>query len=169
VQQIDFNSWFLSSAANRVLNDWFVLQVEKRLESTGHKKSSARRRKTSPSEPGGGAPRPAAKASTLSLHAVPVRTTDTDSGDSGEDGGSLPPLQRRNSIHNVPYVDVNDPETRSRMERYKEERRSLLRARYKAEDYLSSDYSKKKKFSTGSSQVEGSILRNNADIKIRTI
>jgi hypothetical protein len=52
-------------------------------------------------------------------------------------------------------VDVNDPETRSRMERYKEERRSLLRARYKAEDYLSSDYSKKKKFSTGSSQVEG--------------
>ncbi|QQP41478.1 Uncharacterized protein FKW44_015870, partial [Caligus rogercresseyi] len=45
------------------------------------------------------------------------------------------PLVRRNSIHNVPYVDVNDPGTRERMERYKEERRSLLRAKYKAEDY----------------------------------
>jgi hypothetical protein len=102
--------------------------------------------------------RAAAKASTLSLHAVPVRTTDTDSADSGEDGGG-PSLQRRNSIHNVPYVDVNDPETRLRMERYKEERRSLLRARYKAEDYLSSDYSKKKKLSTASSQV----VRSTAD------
>jgi len=48
------------------------------------------------------------------------------------------PLQRRNSIHNVPYVDVNDPNTRERMERYKEERRSLLRAKYKVEDYMTS-------------------------------
>jgi hypothetical protein len=46
------------------------------------------------------------------------------------------PLQRRNSIHNVPYVDVNDPGTRERMERYKEERRSMLRAKYKMEDYM---------------------------------
>ena len=104
-------------------------------------------------------PRAAAKASTLSLHAVLIRTADTDSGDSGEDNGSsLPPLQRRNSIHNVPYVDVNDPETRSRMERYKEERRSLLRARYKAEDYLSSDYAaaagRKKKLSAGGSSQD---------------
>jgi hypothetical protein len=62
-------------------------------------------------------------------------------------------------------VDVNDPETRSRMERYKEERRSLLRARYKAEDYLSSDYSKKKKFSTGSSQVLGGFYAINVTQK----
>eukprot|EP00094_Tigriopus_californicus_P011294 TCALIF_10901-PA protein Name:"Similar to CdGAPr GTPase-activating protein CdGAPr (Drosophila melanogaster)" AED:0.47 eAED:0.47 QI:0/0/0/0.37/0.85/0.75/8/0/1611 len=46
-----------------------------------------------------------------------------------------PPLQRRNSIHNVPFVDVSDPQTRERMERYKEERRSMLRAKYKVEDY----------------------------------
>merc|ERR1711902_402480 len=48
------------------------------------------------------------------------------------------PLQRRNSIHNVPYVDVNDPNTRERMERYKEERRSMLIAKYKVEDYMTS-------------------------------
>merc|ERR1719411_1993562 len=58
-----------------------------------------------------------------------------------------PMLQRRNSIHNVPFVDVNDPETRTRMERYKEERRSTLRAKYKAEDYLSNAYGRKKKVS----------------------
>ena len=46
------------------------------------------------------------------------------------------PLQRRNSIHNVPFVDVNDPKTRERIERYKEERRSMLRAKYKVEDYV---------------------------------
>ena len=45
-------------------------------------------------------------------------------------------IQRRNSIHNVPYVDVNDPQTRARMERYKEERRNMLRAKYKVEDYF---------------------------------
>jgi len=44
-------------------------------------------------------------------------------------------LQRRNSIHNVPYVDVNDPATRERMERYKEERRSMLRLKFRVEDY----------------------------------
>ncbi len=44
-------------------------------------------------------------------------------------------LQRRNSIHNVPYVDVNDPATRERMERYKEERRSMLRSKFRVEDY----------------------------------
>jgi len=38
----------------------------------------------------------------------------------------------------VPYVDVSDPQTRQRMERYKEERRSMLRAKYKVEDYMTS-------------------------------
>jgi len=82
-----------------------------------------------------------AKSSTLSLHA-------TKSLESAEES----PLQRRNSIHNVPYVDVHDPETRSRMERYKEERRSMMRAKYKAEDYLSDQFTRKKKLSTTSSQ-----------------
>lgn len=69
------------------------------------------------------------KLSTFSLHNHP-------------DSVSIPeeaPLQRRNSIHNVPYVDVNDPNTRQRMERYKEERRSLLRAKYKVEDYMNTE------------------------------
>jgi len=82
------------------------------------------------------------KSSTLSLHTVAASPEDEDE----------PPLQRRNSIHNVPFVDVNDPETRTRMERYKEERRSMLRAKYKAEDYLSSSSTRKKKLSTTSSQ-----------------
>jgi len=81
------------------------------------------------------------KSSTLSLHSL-AKEEEDDS----------PQLQRRNSIHNVPFVDVNDPETRTRMERYKEERRSMLRAKYKAEDYLSNSYSRKKKVSTTSSQ-----------------
>ena len=51
----------------------------------------------------------------------------------GEGGGLV---IRRNSIHGaVPYVDVNDPGTRARMEVYKQERRNALRAKYKAEDY----------------------------------
>ena len=61
------------------------------------------------------------KSSTLSLHTVAASPEEEEE----------PPLQRRNSIHNVPFVDVNDPETRTRMERYKEERRSMLRAKYK--------------------------------------
>ena len=84
------------------------------------------------------------KSSTLSLQA--------GAGSSISDKEEEPPLQRRNSIHNVPYVDVTDPDTRTRMERYKEERRSMLRAKYKAEDYLSSSFSRKKKLSTNSSQ-----------------
>ena len=52
----------------------------------------------------------------------------------GGEGGGL--VIRRNSIHGaVPYVDVNDPGTRARMEVYKQERRNALRAKYKAEDY----------------------------------
>ena len=69
------------------------------------------------------------KLSTFSLH-------------NNSEVASIPeeaPLQRRNSIHNVPYVDVNDPNTRQRMERYKEERRSLLRAKYKVEDYMNTE------------------------------
>ncbi|CAB4068924.1 ARHGAP32 [Lepeophtheirus salmonis] len=62
------------------------------------------------------------------------RNTETQILSPG-DGGDEVPLVRRNSIHNVPYVDVNDPGTRERMERYKEERRSLFRAKYKVEDY----------------------------------
>ena len=49
---------------------------------------------------------------------------------------------------------MNDPDTRTRMERYKEERRSMLRAKYKAEDYLSSSFSRKKKHSTTSQDSE---------------
>ena len=86
------------------------------------------------------------KSSTLSLHTL-THDTDHCPHESEE-----PALQRRNSIHNVPYVDVNDPDTRTRMERYKEERRSMLRAKYKAEDYLSSSFSRKKKVSSNSSQ-----------------
>ena len=82
------------------------------------------------------------KSSTLSLHTVSGHQQHQDE----------PTLQRRNSIHNVPFVDVNDPDTRTRMERYKEERRSMLRAKYKAEDYLSSSFSRKKRPSTNSSQ-----------------
>ena len=85
------------------------------------------------------------KSSTLSLHAVAV----------AKEREEEPQLQRRNSIHNVPFVDVHDPDTRTRMERYKEERRSMLRAKYKAEDYLSSSFSRKKKVST-TSQDSGS-------------
>ena len=70
------------------------------------------------------------KLSTFSLH----NTTETASIIPEE-----APLQRRNSIHNVPYVDVNDPNTRQRMERYKEERRSMLRAKYKVEDYMNTE------------------------------
>ena len=82
------------------------------------------------------------KSSTLSLHAVAAAREREEE----------PTLQRRNSIHNVPFVDVNDPDTRTRMERYKEERRSLLRAKYKAEDYLSQSFSRKKKLSTNSQE-----------------
>ena len=85
------------------------------------------------------------KSSTLSLHTVAA------SASAGQEDQE-PQLQRRNSIHNVPFVDVNDPETRTRMERYKEERRSMLRAKYRAEDYLSSSFTRKKKLSSNSSQ-----------------
>merc|ERR1712241_1611525 len=82
------------------------------------------------------------KSRTLSLHAVAAAREQEE---------EPPDLQRRNSIHNVPFVDVNDPDTRTRMERYKEERRSMLRAKYKAEDYLSSTFARKKKVSSTSS------------------
>ena len=85
------------------------------------------------------------KSSTLSLHAVAAAREQEE---------EPPLLQRRNSIHNVPFVDVNDPDTRTRMERYKEERRSMLRAKYKAEDYLSSTFARKKKVS-GTSSCDG--------------
>merc|ERR1719471_1495417 len=100
------------------------------------------------------------KSSTLSLHTL-THDTDHCPHESEE-----PALQRRNSIHNVPYVDVNDPDTRTRMERYKEERRSMLRAKYKAEDYLSSSFSRKKKLSTTSSQdsSESELPQNSPDI-----
>lgn len=69
------------------------------------------------------------KLSTFSLHSAEGADI------SGSGANEELPLQRRNSIHNVPYVDVNDPATRERMERYKEERRSMLRAKYRVEDY----------------------------------
>merc|ERR1719285_31826 len=87
------------------------------------------------------------KSSTLSLHNTKAHNSAAGPGGeddlSGGDGGSTPLLQRRNSIHIIPYVDVNDPETRCRMERYKEERRSILRSKYKPEDYRESDRDKK--------------------------
>lgn len=79
----------------------------------------------------------AKKLSTFSLHEMHHNTISIEE-DSGSDSEAEQPLQRRNSIHNVPYVDVSDPQTRERMERYKEERRSMLRAKYKAEDYMTS-------------------------------
>ena len=83
------------------------------------------------------------KLSTVSLQDVDDKVKkvtlfgDRSDSTNEEDEELNSPLQRRNSIHNVPYVDVNDPDTRARMERYKEERRSKLRARYKVEDYRS--------------------------------
>merc|ERR1719510_1347807 len=82
------------------------------------------------------------KLSTVSLQDVDdkvkkVKIFGERSDSYNEDDEEPSPLQRRNSIHNVPFVDVNDPDTRARMERYKEERRSTLRAKYKAEDYRS--------------------------------
>lgn len=87
------------------------------------------------------------KLSTYSLHA---------GNSASEDTSTIPedaPLQRRNSIHNVPYVDVNDPQTRERMERYKEERRSMLRAKYKVEDYMTSDCKYRRKSTEAKSPV----------------
>lgn len=60
-----------------------------------------------------------------------------------EDVDEIPPLTRRNSIHSIPFVDISDPDTRIRMERYKNERRSTLRAKYKEEDYLSYNFREK--------------------------
>ena len=100
-------------------------------KNSGHLSATERRRqfrRAALSE--GSLKRAATRLSTASLH-------DTLASEAVEvvEAVEAEPLQRRNSIHNVPYVDVNDPETRARMERYKEERRTLLRARYKAEDY----------------------------------
>lgn len=98
------------------------------------------------------------KSSTLSLHAVAAAREQEE---------EPPLLQRRNSIHNVPFVDVNDPDTRTRMERYKEERRSMLRAKYKAEDYLSTTFARKKKVSSTSScdgDVSSVTLNSNKSI-----
>ena len=82
------------------------------------------------------------KLSAVSLQDVDDRIKKVisfgDQSDStNEEDEDIAPLQRRNSIHNVPYVNVNDPDTRDRMERYKEERRSTLRAKYKIENYRS--------------------------------
>ena len=82
------------------------------------------------------------KLSAVSLQDVDDRIKKVisfgDQSDStNEEDEDIAPLQRRNSIHNVPYVNVNDPDTRDRMERYKEERRSTLRAKYKVENYRS--------------------------------
>lgn len=76
-------------------------------------------------------------SSTTSLHIQP------DDDLKNEQDEDEQPLQRRNSIHNVPFVDVSDPGTRERMERYKEERRSMLRAKYKVEDYVTKKESPK--------------------------
>ena len=82
---------------------------------------------------------PKKKLSTFSLHNTTTAEDDEGSNLTSDLMAEQMPLQRRNSIHNVPYVDVNDPQTRQRMERYKEERRSMLRAKYKVEDYMTSE------------------------------
>ena len=66
--------------------------------------------------------RASTRLSTASLHDTSA-AAEAASIEVAEAAEADLPLQRRNSIHNVPYVDVNDPETRARMERYKEERR----------------------------------------------
>ena len=68
--------------------------------------------------------RASTRLSTASLH--DTSTAAEASIEVAEAAEADLPLQRRNSIHNVPYVDVNDPETRARMERYKEERREEI-------------------------------------------
>ena len=97
------------------------------------------------------------KLSTFSLHNA---STDVSN--------SIPeeaPLQRRNSIHNVPYVDVNDPQTRQRMERYKEERRSMLRAKYKVEDYMNTDEESYNKYRRKSSETKN--YESNEDLSTK--
>merc|ERR1712032_768560 len=116
-----------------------IPEIEKKIKFSNTESSSQFER-----SPRGNRRKVKHKSSTLSLRTMTIEHEDEE-----EDS---PLLQRRNSIHNVPFVDVNDPETRTRMERYKEERRSTLRAKYKAEDYLSNSYGRKKKVSTTSSQ-----------------
>merc|ERR1712012_448871 len=115
-----------------------IPEIEKKIKFSNTESSSQFER-----SPRGSRRKVKHKSSTLSLHTMTIEHDDEEEGS--------PMLQRRNSIHNVPFVDVNDPETRTRMERYKEERRSTLRAKYKAEDYLSNSYGRKKKVSTTSS------------------
>ena len=107
------------------------------------------------------------KLSTVSLQEVEGNgkkvTLFGDFPDSTDDhDGDQSPLQRRNSIHNVPYVDVNDPSTRARMERYKEERRSTLRAKYKIEDYRS-EKQQKSPSPSNSLEIESPIPSNESN------
>ena len=60
------------------------------------------------------------------------------------------------------------------MERYKEERRSMLRAKYKAEDYLSDQFSRKKKGGSGdqgggSEDQGGSGEDNDSSVELRPV
>ena len=91
------------------------------------------------------------KHSTFSLH-----NTSAIEEDSGSNSETEQPLQRRNSIHNVPFVDVSDPSTRERMERYKEERRSMLRAKYKVEDYMTASSEVNNKYRKKSTESQQS-------------
>lgn len=136
--------------------DWGAFDIEEEVpiatfndgRKTSHGFTEMEKKKEKSSKAKETGPRRKAKStcSTLSLHALGAGVTENE-----EEGA---PLQRRNSIHNVPWVDVNDPDTRTRMERYKEERRSMLRAKYKAEDYLSSEFTKRgKKDSSESPEI----------------
>ena len=126
----------------------FLLQVERNVKFSQADIRTPGKKSAKPGQTGTGevgVTKNRSKSSTLSLHAVAAAREQEE---------EPPLLQRRNSIHNVPFVDVNDPDTRTRMERYKEERRSMLRAKYKAEDYLSSTFARKKKVS-GTSSCDG--------------
>ena len=122
-----------------------MLQVERNVKFSQTDVRTPGKKSAKPGQAGtgeAGVTKNRSKSSTLSLHAVAAAREQEE---------EPPLLQRRNSIHNVPFVDVNDPDTRTRMERYKEERRSMLRAKYKAEDYLSTTFARKKKVSSTSS------------------
>merc|ERR1719410_1327595 len=123
-----------------------IPEVERNVKFSSGPESSLAGKNHPDNRSEGSAAKNRSKSSTLSLHAVAASREKEEE----------PALQRRNSIHNVPFVDVHDPDTRTRMERYKEERRSMLRAKYKAEDYLSSTFARKKKVSSTSS-CEGDI------------
>merc|ERR1712012_499068 len=77
-----------------------IPEIEKKIKFSNTESSSQFER-----SPRGSRRKVKHKSSTLSLHTMTIEHDDEEEGS--------PMLQRRNSIHNVPFVDVNDPETRT--------------------------------------------------------